>query len=337
MRLGRYAWASLGIAGLLVLGWLLAGLLAVVVVPLLLALFPAALLAPAVGWLNRHRLPRPLATGIVVLVAVTLVGGVLALLVPAFLAQLPALIESLTRSGSRLDVLVHRVPSVADTVTVGDLIRAGVLWFLGGVNAAVLAALNLVLGLLLVLVLLVTYLSGGHRIVTTATTLLPRARQPETRELLDQMWQVLGSYIRALSLVALFDAFAVGLGLWLLDVPLVLPLSVLVFLGAFIPYIGAFLSGLFAVLVALADAGLGTAVAVLVLVLVVQQIDGNVVQPLLVGKAVRLSVLTVIVAVGVGATLLGVLGAFLAVPAAACLARAVTFLRERERFDPEVA
>jgi len=112
-------------------------------------------------------------------------------------------------------------------------------------------------------------------------------------------------------------------------VPLVLPLAVLIFFGAFVPYVGALLTGLLAVLVAFADRGVGSALAVLALVVVTQQVEGNVLQPLVMGKVVRLSAFTVIVAIGIGATLLGVLGAFLAVPAAAVTARVVTFLRER--------
>jgi putative heme transporter len=335
LRFGRCAWAVLGIVGVAVLAWLLAGRLAVVVVPLVLALFPAALLAPAVGWLHRHRVPRAAATAIVVLVAVAVVGGVFALVLPAFVAQVPELTRSLTAAGSELDVLIHRVPSVEDDATVGALIRRGILAFLGGLNAALLAVLNLALGLLLVVVLLVCYLSGGARIVRTATGLVPHRGRPAVRELLGRVWDTLGSYTRTLFLVALVDATLVGVGLWLLGVPLVLPLSVLVFFGAFIPYVGAFASGLLAVLVALADGGVSTAAAVLVLILVVQQIEGNVVQPLLMGKAVRLSAFTVIVSVGIGATLLGVLGAFLAVPTAACVARAATFLRERQRPDAD--
>ncbi len=330
LRLGRYAWAVLGIAGVAVLAWLLAGLLAVVVVPMVLALFPAALLAPAVNRLARHRVPRAPATLLVVLAAAAAVAGVSSLVVPAFVAELPALVAALTEAGTELDLLVHRVPSVERDATVGDLIQQGVLAFVGGVNALLFAALNLVLGLVLVLVLLVTYLSGGPRIVATALAVLPARRRAAVGELVDRVWNTLAVYTRTLFVVALFDAVSVGTGLWLLDVPLVLPLSVLVFLGAFIPYVGAFTSGLFAVLVALAESGLQTAVAVLVLILVVQQIEGNIIQPLVMSKAVRLSAFTVIVSVGIGATLLGVLGAFLAVPTAAAVARAVLFLRERE-------
>ncbi len=330
VRFGGIAWALLGIAGLLVLGWLVANRLAVVVVPMLLALFPAALLAPAVNWLNRYRIPRPLATLLVVLLAGAVVGGVFALVVPAFTAQLPALAESLTSAADRLRSLIDRLPGgQADTAS--DLILQAARGAFGGLDTALMTGINVLVGLVLLVAVLVCYLTSGRRIVSTALTLLPAHRRTAARELADRLWHTLRSYTRALFLVALFDAASVGLGLWLLGVPLVLPLAVLIFFGAFVPYIDAFLSGLSAVLVAFADGGLANALAVLALIIVVQQIEGNVVQPLLMGKVTRLSAFTVIVAVSIGATLLGVLGALLAVPTAACIAQAVAFAREDDR------
>lgn len=331
VRVGLAAWAALGVAGVVVLAWMLATRLAVVTVPLLLALFPAALLAPAVGWLHRHRWPRALATLVVVLVAAAAVGGVLALIVPTVVAQVPALTATLSESGTRLDQLVQLVPGTDPGTTPGELIRQGVFSVVGGVSTALMTALNLLFGLGLVVVLLFCYLAGGRRIPTTALSLLPARHRGSAAELLDTVWETLGAYVRALSLVALFDAAFMGIGLWVLGVPLVLPLAVLVFLGAFVPYIGAFVSGLAAVLVALAAGGPGQALAVLVLIVVVQQVDGNVVQPLIMGRVVRLSAFTVIVAVTAGAGLLGVLGAFLAVPVAACVARGIGFARDHRR------
>lgn len=274
---------------------------------------------------------------VVVVAALAVVGTVFALVVPVFLAELPALIDQLTTGGNQLDTLIHRIPLVSTNTTLGDLIGRGAVALFGGVNAALLAGLDLLLGLVLLMVVLVCYLSGGPRIVTTATGLLPARRRPDARDLLDRVWTTLTSYTRALFLVALFDSLSIGTGLWLLGVPLVLPLSVLVFFGAFIPYAGAFVSGLAAVIVALAEGGLETALAVLVLILVVQQVEGNVIQPLLMGKVVRLSAFTIVVAIGIGGTVAGVLGAFLAVPTAACLARTVGFVRERGQAPEEPA
>lgn len=336
MRFGRFAWALLGIAGVLALGWLLVTRLSVVVVPMLLALFPAALLVPAVDWLDRHRVPRPLATVVTVVLAVAAVGGVFALVVPAFLAQLPALTDSLASAGDRLKTLIDRLPFAQAGTTVGDLVRQGARAVFGGIDTALMTGLNVLVGLVLLVVVLVCYLTSGRRIVGTGFALVPAQRRAAAHELADRVWHTLGSYTRALFLVALFDAASIGFGLWLFGIPLVLPLSVLVFFGAFVPYIGAFVAGLAAVLVAFADAGLGTALGVLVLIVVVQQIEGNVVQPLLMGKVTRLSAFTVIVAVSIGTTLLGVLGALLAVPTAACIAQVLAFARERASQGPSV-
>ena len=334
-RAALQVWTAIGVGVLVVAIWLLAHRLAVVVVPLLLALFPAALLAPVVDRLARHRVPRPVAVAAVLGGSAALGAGVVALLVPAFVSQLPELTRSLDQAATRLGELLHRLPFVTADTTLGDLARraAGVVGT--GLDAVVRMGLDLFTGLVLLLVVLALYLAGGRRIVSTGVAVLPRRHRADVRELCDLVWQTLTSYSRALVLVALVDSAGVGLGLWLLGVPLALPLAVLVFLGAFVPYVGAFVSGLLAVLVALADGGIGVALAVLALIVAVQQLEGNVVHPLVMGRAVRLSAFTVIVAIGVGATLLGVLGALIAVPAAACTARVVTFLRERGATAPD--
>jgi predicted PurR-regulated permease PerM len=130
--------------------------------------------------------------------------------------------------------------------------------------------------------------------------------------------------------VALVDAVAIGIGLVLLGVPLAMPLALLIFLGGFFPIVGAFVSGLLAVLVALADQGLTTALLVLALVVVVQQAEGNLLEPLILSPVLRLHPFLIILAVTVGGVTYGVLGAFLAVPLTACLARIVDYLRGRE-------
>jgi putative heme transporter len=129
--------------------------------------------------------------------------------------------------------------------------------------------------------------------------------------------------------VALIDAVGVGVGLAVLGVPLVLPLGFLVFLGGFIPVVGAFVTGMLAVLVAWASGGLGTALAVAVLVLVVQQVESNVLQPLIMRKAVALHPIVVLAGITAGAIIAGVIGAFLAVPLVAMLAAAGNELRLR--------
>lgn len=331
VRAGRTAWALLGIVGLLVVAWLAVSHLTVVVVPLLLALFPAAALMPLVRWLARHRVPPPLGALISVVVGLGVVAGVFALVVPSFAEQLPALGRSLTRSAGQLDRLLQRLPFTGRQFSVQQLVEwagtqlggpGGLLSLLGGA-ASVLA------GLVLLVVVLFFYLAQGRWLVSSITAWLPDSRRAQADELLGRLWFTIGAYFRSLLVVALVDATLIGIGLVLLDVPLALPLAVLVYVGAFFPFIGATVSGLLAVLVAFADGGLWLALAVLGLVLGVQFLEGNVIEPLVMGKLIRLPALAVLLAIAAGATLLGVFGAFIAAPAAACAERAVEFLREQ--------
>jgi predicted PurR-regulated permease PerM len=338
LRAGRFAWGLLGVAGVAVLLWFVVSRLAVVVVPLMLALFPAAALAPLVAWMVRHRVPRALAALLALAGLLAVIGGLVAAVVPSFVAQLPALVDSITRSLRDLQPLLSRLPGVPPGANLQEIVQRSVGSGGGGqaVGQAVgitLTALEFLGGLLLLLVALFFYLYEGERMTGATISVLPRRHRATAREMATRIWQTLGGFIRAQSGVATVDAVLTGIGLALLGVPLALPLAVLVFLGAFLPYIGAIVTGLLAVLVALASGGPGLALAVVALIVVVQQLDGNVIEPLITGRVLQLPAFVVIVAVTVGATLLGVLGAFLAVPVAACIARAFSFLRERQGED----
>lgn len=201
MRWGVIAWALAGIVVLLVFGWLAASWLAVVVVPLLLALFPAALLEPAVNWLNRHRVPRPLATLLAMVTALAVVGGVFALIVPEFMAQLTALTDSLTNGANRLNALLERLPVSQAGTTAADLLQQAARRVFGGIGTALQTGLSVLAGLVLLVVALACYLTSGRRIVNTGLTLVPDRRRPAAQELADRVWHTLGSYTRAPFLV----------------------------------------------------------------------------------------------------------------------------------------
>lgn len=331
VRAGRTAWAVLGIVGLLVVAWFVMSHLSVVVVPLLLALFPAAALAPVVCWLHRYRVPRPVGALLAMLAALAAVGCVVALVVPSFVAQLPALAQSLTQSAGQLDHLIQRLPFVARDTNMRELAQRGLLQLSGpgGLTSLLGGAATVLGGVVLVIVVLFFYLAQGGWLVSSMTRQLPEPRRSQADEMLDRVWFTIGAYFRSLFVVALFDATLIGVGLALLGVPLALPLAVIVYIGAFFPYLGATVSGMLAVLVAFADSGLWTAIAVLALVLGVQFLEGNVIEPLVMGKLIRLPAFVVLLALVVGATLLGVLGAFIAVPVAAAVARAGEYLREQ--------
>lgn len=327
----------------------LLGPLRVVTLSLLLALFPATLLAPVARWLRGAGIPGALVAALLVFATLTGLTAVLAFVLPLMAAELPELARSLAEAirdigevlqgsalGVRLeglDPLVARAESLLapDPVAASPPDGAG----LGdGAVEALTVATEALTGLVLGVVVLFFYLKDGGRIAAGLRDTLPRRARPHADALGSRVWAVLSGYVRGQLTVALVDAVFIGLGLVLLGVPLALPLAVLVLLGGMLPIVGAVASGAVAVLVALADGGLTLALAVLVLVLVVQQAESNVLQPMILGRLTRLHPLLVILAITGGALVLGVLGAFLAVPVAACVARAVDYAREQQSATP---
>jgi len=181
----------------------------------------------------------------------------------------------------------------------------------------------------LVLVLSFLFVKDGHRFLPWAYGVLGDRAGGPLCEVLGRCWRTLGAFIRTQVVVSFVDAVFIGIGLALLGVPLALTLATLTFFGGFIPIIGALVAGALAVLVALVTVGWGTALAVLALILVVQQIEGNVLSPMLQGKSLGLHAAVVLLAVTAGGTLFGITGAFLAVPAVATAAEVLRYLSER--------
>ena len=158
---------------------------------------------------------------------------------------------------------------------------------------------------------------------------------PEVRPAIDRAgrraWDVLGGYVRGTAMVATIDAVLIGIGLWLLDVPLAFALAVLVFMGSFVPYVGAFVSGLVAVLVGFADGGWQLALAVLALILCVQFTEGTFLQPMIQSRRVELHPAVILLAVAAGGSLFGIPGAYLAVPVTAVVSRRLRLAGLRNR------
>jgi putative heme transporter len=333
VRAGVAAWAALGLILLVGVALWLLDAVRLAIVPPILALFPAALLTPIGGWLRRKGLPPAAAAGIVV---VGFVVGLFALL--GFLGwlvanELPGVIDALEEAYDDIaetisDGLGVTMPDMEELTqrlrdwAEGDMVRRN------GLSVAI-TTLEMLSGALLLLVTLFFYVKDGERIANALVGLVPHRRQAAARDLMERVWGTLGAYFRGQLVVAAVDAVLIGIGLVVLGVPAALPLAVIVFFGGLFPIVGAFTAGALAVLVALADGGLGVALAVLVLNVAVQQAEGNLLEPLVVGRATRLHPLVVIVALTVGAVTLGILGAFLAVPVTASLARVVEFFRER--------
>ncbi|MGW0040313.1 AI-2E family transporter [Rhodococcus sp. NPDC003348] len=319
-------------AGLLALGWIVVEL-DTVVIPVALALLAAALLHPPVDWLHGRGVPRAAAVAVVLIAAIGVVAGIMTFVVEQFVAGLPALTDQFT----------HSVDQIQDWLTDGpfhfseDQIRHAGDSVVGAIEdnkqAVTSGALTtgrvigeLLTGAALTLFTLVFFLYGGEQIWRFVTGLVPSRSRERVRLAGSQGFGSLVGYARATVVVAAADAVGIGAGLAILGVPLALPLATLVFVGAFIPIVGAFVTGFVAVLVALVSKGLITALITLGIIIGIMQLEGHVLQPLLLGRAVRLHPLAVVLAITTGIVLAGIVGGLLAVPIVAVLNTAIRSL-----------
>ncbi len=347
-RAGRLAWAVIGILALAVVAGFVFQKLALLFVPLILALFPATLLVPVARTLEGRRLPRTLAA------IVTLVGSLLLLslfagtAVTLVVSEVPALVESAGEGVAGVEELVQRafpdfrIPGIdgllemlRDRLDEGSDEEGNTAGGLtSGVVSATLGAVEVIAGILLFVVTLFFYLRSGRELATgTVNFLVPGARDL-VLQLAEEAWETLGGYFRGQLLIALFDAVLIGIGLLVLGVPMVIPLVALTFLGGLFPIVGAVVTGALAVLVAFAHGGIGLGLGVAAIVLLVQQVESNVLAPMILSRVVDLQPLVVILAVTLGGITLGVLGAFVAVPAAAIVKQVVTSLRSSSEEQP---
>jgi putative heme transporter len=338
---GRVGWAVVGIAGAVVVVGLVVGRLSLVFVPVVLALFPASLLTPLANRLKRH-MPDALAASLALVVALATISLVIGAMVPLVAAELPELVDSAGQGAAEVARILDDGPIGLDLGGAAGLVdrardQLGDLGDLAGpaLDAAT-AAFELVVATVLLLVVLFFYLEDGHRIGRGLLAIAPIRLRPRLRRAGEQAWLTLGAFFRGQLLIALVDAVVIGTGLALLRVPLALPLAVLVFFGGLFPIVGAVAAGALAVLVALAHGGLVLGLVVLTLIVAVQQVEGNVLEPLIQSHLVDLHPLVVVLAVAAGAITFGVLGAFLAVPVVA-VARQVAGILRGGPDDPEVA
>lgn len=336
-----WSWRLLVIGAAVLAVAYLASELRLVVVPVFLALFFTALLRPVSERLRAGGAPPFAAALLSVLLALTVIAGIMALVVPRFAAELADLSEDLVAGvesardwlvegplaipREQLDTYVDDV--VAELQGSSDEIAAGVL-------SGAQVALEIAAGLAIALVVTFFLLKDGDRIWEWIVGLFVRERRADVREMGTRAWTTLAGYLRGMTVVALVDSVFIGIALALLGVPGALALAVLTFFGAYIPIAGAVVTGLLAVLVALIAEGLVTALLVLAAVVVVQQTESNLLHPVVVGRAVSVHPLAILLGVTAGAVLGGVIGAFMAVPIVAVGARIGGYIRERADGSP---
>ena len=327
-----YSWRLLLLAAAVtVVGFALVEL-KLVVVPLIVAIFLAALLMPLVDRLDRRTpIPRTIATLLVIVAAIAVLAGIVAWLVPNFTGQIDELRGSVEqgvrdietwlddRFGLTLGEAADRVVGGSESSGLSDRVVSGAV-FVG----------ELIAGLLLAIVLCFFVTRDGPRFARAAVGWFPPERREVAAAIGRRSWHVVGAYLRGVMITGVVDAVAIGIGLFLIGVPLVFSLMVLTFFGAFFPLIGAFVAGAVAVLVALVANGVGDALLVLGLVIAVQQLEGDVVAPLVIGRTLKLHPVVIVLALTAGAIVAGIVGAAFAVPLAAVVTGAIDELRSAD-------
>ncbi|MDT5112591.1 MAG: putative heme transporter [Mycobacterium sp.] len=338
-RAAAWSWRLLVILAAAFVVWKLLERLGVVVVPIALALILTSLLLPAVDALDRYGAARGGAVAFVLVLGLTILAGILAFVVNQFVDGAPQLVDQVTRSidGTRdwltrgpLHLSGDQLKQAGDSLT--DALRTHQAQLTSGALSTAGTIAEIVTGALLTLFTVIFFLLGGRSIWHFVTRAVPPTQRSRVREAGAAGFHSLAGYARATSLVALVDAVTIGSGLAIMGIPLALPLASLIFLGAFVPVVGALVTGFLAVIVALLTKGLVFALITLALIIAVMQLEAHVLQPLVMGRAVSIHPLAVVLGITTGGVLAGIAGALLAVPAIAFLN---SFVRVLVAEDPD--
>lgn len=313
--------AGLGLAGFL-LRFIWVGLL-----PVILAILVSTVLYPVTAWLRSKGFPRTLAAVTTLLGLVVIFGGIFAAMAPMVTAQSKVLINEaeagimqLTKmvNDSPLDIEVDQLQSVFQDIVTFAKGQASTI--ATGVVSGFSMASSIAVATVIMLFITFFILKDGDRFLPWLRKYTGNSAAWHITELTSRVWKTLSGFIQAQAIVALVDAVFIGLGLWALQVPLALVIAVITFFAGFIPIIGAVTAGALAVIIALVSNGLTNALLALALIIIVQQVESNVLQPILQSKAMGLHAAIVLLSITVGSTLAGIVGAFLAVPVAATIA-----------------
>jgi predicted PurR-regulated permease PerM len=332
-KTAAWAWRLLVIlAAAVALLWVIQKL-EIIVVPVLVALLLSALLLPVVDWLDQRGLPRGGAVALVLLGGFAILGGILAFVILQFIDGLPGLTEQVAQSIESTRRWLINGPTHLRSEQIDSAGNAAIealhnnqAKLTSGALSTAATVTELVTAAVLVLFTLIFFLYGGRNIWQYVLQVIPSDVRARVHEAGKAGYGSLIGYVRATFLVALTDAAGVGAGLAIMGIPLALPLASLVFLGAFIPLIGALISGLLAVVVALLAKGIVYALMTLGVLIAVNQVEAHLLQPLVMGRAVSIHPLAVVLAIATGGVLAGIVGALLAVPTVAFLNNAFQVL-----------
>jgi predicted PurR-regulated permease PerM len=330
---GAWAWRIILFVAAVYLLLQVIALLSIVVIPVTVALLLAAMFQPVTAFLRDRGMNKSLAAGLVLLAALIVVFGGLGLIVETVISQLSDLTSQVSDGIDEVQKWLASGPLHISQTQISDSVESlqkSITSNRGALTSGALSTATtlgeVAAGFFLTLFTLFFFLRDGGQIWSFLCRLLPRGARVPTARAGHYSWHTLVSYVHATVLVALVDAVGIGIGLGVMRVPLMLPLAALVFIGAFIPVVGATVTGVVAILVALVTRGPVTALVILGVVIAVQQLEGHVLQPLIMGRAVALHPLAVILAIATGVVVAGIVGGLVAVPLLAVLNTAVRYL-----------
>ena len=332
-----WSWRLLLVLAAVYVALRLFGLLSVVLVPVILGLLLAAVASPLVDRLAAGPIPRGVATALVVMTALVVLGSLVTLVAQQFTTGFQELRESVGESliqvekyfadlGLSRGQVRDAVDRLRETLSTGQGGGLG-----GTVVTVTTTAGHLVAGLFITLFATIFFTYDGRGIWAWVVSLFPERARARVQGSGERAWAVLTAYVRATVVIAAVDAIGIVLVALALGLPLIVPIGVLVFLGAFVPVVGATISGIAAVAVALVSDGPVAALVMLGGVIAVQQLEGHVLQPFLMGRLVRVHPLAVVVVIAIGGLVAGIFGALIAVPLTAIVNTVGTYLAAERR------
>ena len=303
------------------------------ILPILLSIIVCTVLWPVVRTLRKWHIPNALAVLIALLGSFAAIGGILGAMAPSAVEQTGELINKANDGIFRIQDYLSGPPFNLESSQLNDAISQATNWLqeqagqiATTVAAGASATMSALVTLFIVLVLTFFFLKDGEHFLPTVRRITGRRVGWHLTEVLTRMWNTLGGFIRTQALVSFIDAFFIGIGLVILDVPLAGFLAVITFFAGFIPMVGAVTAGALSVLIALVAVDFATALIVLAIIIAVQQLEGNILQPVLQSRAMNVHPVIILLAVTIGGTLFGIVGAFLAVPVAAMIMVALRYM-----------
>jgi predicted PurR-regulated permease PerM len=324
-RLGTYAWKLIGLG---IVGWALLNLLTalwVLVLTVAIAVLLGRALDPVAGVLRRRGVPRALVAAVTLLGFLLAMAGIVSLLVPAIVDEFSDLGPTLEDAVDDVeDWLVNDSPFDVSRQDIDDFraeasdrISTSLESQSGTVVSGTVVAFEVVTGVVLALIATFFLLKDGDRFCRWVLGFVPEERRPLAGRLGGRAWQTLGGYLRGSATLGVIEGIIIGTTVWLVGGSLAVPVAVITFFAAFLPFAGAVLAGAVAVLVTLVTSGFSAALIVLIVAVAVQQFDNDLLAPIVFGRSLSLHPLIVLGAIVAGSTLFGVFGAVLAVPVCA--------------------